>query len=247
MAKKILIIAFILIPFIASAYQGSNVTLLQGTVKDEAGNPVGAEFKFINTIAKPVSLKSNSKDGSYQQPLVQGERYLPIFKGYVLANGFEYIEIAKEGKYAENRRDFVVKPIETNLRMMSYKLFKNGDTVLSQDATEYLKILKAFYNVNKNLIFRATISVPDVAFKQTTRKIKVKVKNKSTTKTVKVSAKDIEAEFIQARINQLTNALKEIEMPITVIHFEKKIKANPSKIISNSNDFEIYIHQIKNL
>lgn len=247
MKLKLLIIASILIPFIASAYQGSNVTLLQGTVKDEAGNPVGAELKFINTTAKPASLKSNSKDGSYQQPLVQGEKYFLILKGYVLTNGFEPFELAKTGKYAENRRDFVVKPIHPNLRVMSNKLFKEGDTVLSQDALENLKMFKAFFNVNKNLTFRISLSAPDVAFKQTSRKIKVKVKNKNTTKTVKVSAKDIEAEFIQARINQLTLALKEIEMPMTVINFEKKIKANPSKKISNGNDFELYIDKIKNL
>ncbi|HOV92947.1 MAG TPA: hypothetical protein PLC04_07725 [Candidatus Kapabacteria bacterium] len=247
MRKIIILIVLMFLPLSAFAFQGANVTLLQGTVKDKSGNPIGTDLKFINSDAKPFSLKSNSKDGNYQQPLVQGEKYYPIFKGYILENGFEYFELANVGKYNEGKRDFIVKPLEPNMLIAEKKLFKDGDTLLSQDAIEFLKIFKSFFILNKNLIFRISISAPDVAFKQTTRKIKVKVKNKNTTKTVKVSAKELEAEFIQARIDQLSLTLKELEMPLTVINFEKKIKANPSKKLSKSNDFELYIKEIKNL
>ncbi|HPD33176.1 MAG TPA: hypothetical protein PKV40_02390 [Candidatus Kapabacteria bacterium] len=247
MRKIILLIVLILLPFTTFSFQGANVTLLQGTVKDKTGNPVGTDLKFISSNTKSFSLKSNSKDGSYQQPLVQGEKYYPIFKGYILENGFESFELAIVGKYNEGRRDFIVKPFEPNMMIAAKKLFKDGDTVLSQDAIEFLKIFKSFFILNKNLIFRVSISAPDVAFKQSSKKISVKSRGKSTTKIIKVPAQDVEEEFIQARINQLSQALKELEMPLTVINFEKKIKSNPSKIISNSNDFELYIKEIKNL
>lgn len=247
MIKKKLLLALFFIPFIALSFQGSTVTLIQGFIYDESGNPVGADIKFINSVGKKIMLKSNSKDGSFQQPFVQGEKYFPIFKGYVLANGFESFEVIKTGKYEEITRNFTVKRIQSNLNIMSEAFFKDGDSILSADAKEYLRVFKEFYNYNKNLTFRAVISAPDKVFKPTSRKVQVKVKNKTRTKTIKISSKDLESDFIQSRINQLTKALKELEIPLSTFNFEKKIKTNPSKTAVNNNNLEIYIDQIKNL
>ncbi len=77
----------------------------------------------------------------------------------------------------------------------------------------------------------AYLSAPTTTFKAKTKTIQVEEKGKMKNKKLKISAKEVEDEFLGARARQIEQAIKEFELPAKVFSFifEHPKKSKPKK------------------
>lgn len=225
--------------------QQNDLAMVTGTIKDDLGKPYGLEMRFVTPGMMPFITRSNS-DGSYQQVLKQGKRYLPVFKGYMEIGGFHFFEVGKFNKYQEFRKDYIVRPIEVGKEVASARFFKPGDTLLSDEGRAFLEIFKEFFSINKNINCTAYISAPTTTFKGKTITQQVEEKGKKKNKKVKISPKEIEDEFLKARARQIEQVVKNFGLPAKVFSFsyEYPKKVKPKKNENSPDNVRIVIEKV---
>lgn len=226
--------------------QRKDVVLYSGTIKNDLGEPIGTEIRFISKNLTPTIARSNS-DGTYQIVVSQNKLYVPIFKGYVEIGGFQEIKVDNYNKYQELKRDFIIRQLKEGVLITKMKLFKEDDTLLSNDAIDFFKTFKEFYLLNKNLNFSVQLSAPNLKFKPKTITVNVQEKGKEKNKKVKLSALNVETEFLQSRANQLQKLLADLQLPLKLFDykFDFSNKIGNKKI--DFTDTEISINKILKL
>jgi hypothetical protein len=216
-ALRIRILIFLL--FAGSSFaQQNDLAMVSGTIKDDLGKSYAMELRFITPGMMPFITRSNS-DGTYQQILKQGKRYLPVFKGFMELGGFHFFEIGKFDKYQEFRKDYIVLPIEVGKEVASARFFEPGDTLLSNEGKAFLEIFREFFRINKNINCTCFISAPTTNFKAKTKTVQVEEKGKIKNKKVKISVREVEEEFLKARARQIERVVKEYDLPAKVFSF----------------------------
>jgi hypothetical protein len=198
--------------------QQNDLAMVTGTVKDDLGKSIGMEMRFVTPGQMPAITRSNS-DGSYQQVLKQGKKYLPVFKGFMELGGFHFFEIGQFDKYQEFRKDYIVLPIEVGKEVASARFFEPGDTLLSAEGKAFLEIFREFFRINKNINCTCFLSAPTTTFKAKTKTIQVEEKGKLKNKKIKIPAKEVEEEFLKARARQIERVVKDYELPAKVFSF----------------------------
>lgn len=239
------LLIFAFINFTSVFAQQKDLALITGTVKDDLGKSISLEMRFITPGQMPAITRTNS-DGSYQQVLKQGRTYLPVFKGYIEIGGFQFFDIGKFDKYQEFRRDYIVHPVEVGKELTATRFFNAGDTILSEEGRNFIKLFKEFFSINKNIMCTAYLSAPTATFKAKSKSIQVEEKGKIKNKKVKVTAKEVEDEFLQARSRAIEKAVKEFELPAKVFSFvfEYPKKAKPKKDGKLPNNVRIVIEKV---
>lgn len=238
-SKSFYLLTYLFLQFfiIESFSQQNDLALLSGTIKNDLGIPVGLELRFLTPNSMPAITRSNT-DGTYQQVVKQGKTYLPIFKGYMEIGGFHFFDIGKFDKYQEFRRDFIVRPIEVGKEVATANFFEPGDTVFSEEGKKFMLIFKEFFSINKNINCTAYLSEPTMTFKAKTITKEVEVKGKIKKVKVKISAKDVETEFLQIRANQILKRIKDFDLPAKVFDFSyefpKKTKSKKGNELPNN-------------
>ena len=222
--------AFIFTTFLSFSYsQRNDVALISGTCKDDVGTSMALELRFVTPGMMPAITRSNS-DGTFQQVVKQGKTYLPLFKGYMELGGFHFFDVALQDKYFEFQKEFILLPIEVGKELTSSRFFEKGDTILSKEGRDFLAVFKEFFALNKNINCNVILSAPMTFFKSKRVFQYVEVKGKKKKKRVTISAKQLEEEFLQARVNQLTTAVKEIGLPTKVFNYEFEYPKKVNKL-----------------
>ena len=214
--------------------QRNDVALISGTCKDDIGTSLALELRFVTPGQMPAITRSNS-DGTFQQVIKQGKTYLPLFKGYMELGGFHFFDVSLQNKYFEFQKDFILLPIEVGKELTSARFFEKGDTILSQEGKDFLALFKEFFSINKNINCNVMISAPITKFKSKKVNQYVEVKGKKKKKRVTIPAKQIEDEFLQARVNQLAAAVKEIGLPTRVFNYEFEYPKKITKLKKGEN------------
>ena len=201
--------------------------LLTATIKNELGEPVNTEVRFVDLVNKPIIARSN-EDGTLQVVLKQGTKYYPLFKNYIEVNTFNSFQTPNIGKYAEDTKMFLVRKIKENIELHKLQLFKLADSNLTETGIEFLRFFKEFYSLNKNLVFKMVISASEMKFKDLKQTKTELVNNKKKQVKFVVPAKEQLKMFLEARSNVLMNKLKEMNIPMKVFNFDYDI---PDKTI----------------
>ncbi|MGE5480848.1 MAG: carboxypeptidase-like regulatory domain-containing protein [Chloroflexota bacterium] len=205
--------------------QEKSITLLRGAVTDMYGAPVGATMQFTDrTDGKKFNVKSNSKDGSYQQPLLGGRTYDVLFKGYLPIEREVYVEIPPYKTYTEINRDFTVQKLDPGVAIYSDDAFNNDEYKLNDRGLALLRQVKDLILFQGNITFKISVRSLDVKKLPTTRtvveQVKVKGKMKEKKKTVKIPANEAREEFIRKRIEELRTAAKSLGIRENSLSFE---------------------------
>lgn len=243
----LVIILFIVTTITQSLYsQQKDVVLYSGTIKNDLGEPIGTEIRFVTDNTAPNIARSNA-DGTYQIVVPQNKTYLPIFKGYIEVSGFQEIKVENYNKYQEIKKDFIIRQLKEGIIISDLKLFDDNDTLLKDDAIKFFKKFKDFYLLNKNINFLLKLSAPNLKFKPSKKSQQVQVKGKIKNKQIKISATDVEKEFLQSRANQIQKVITELQLPLKLFTYEFIF---PQKITNKKLDFtdtEISINKILKL
>jgi hypothetical protein len=198
--------------------QPKDVVLYTGTVKNDLGETVGAEIRFLAEGQSPTIVRSNS-DGSYQLVLKQGKTYIPVFKGYIEIGGIVPLNVEKYDGYQELSKNYVVRQLKENLEIANINLFVNEDSTLSDDGKFFLKTFKEFYSLNKNTQFDIHLSAAGIKFKPKIVTQKIQVKGRTKTKKVKISAADLAKAFLQSRADSIQLYLKSLGLPLKLFNY----------------------------
>lgn len=225
--------------------------LLTASIKNEIGEPVNTEVRFVDLVNKPIIARSND-EGILQAVLKQGTTYYPIFKNYIEVGGLHQFQTATVGKYTEETKMFLVRKIKENSELHRLQLFKNADSNLTEDGIQFLRYFKEFYSLNKNLVFKMIISATEMKFKDLKLTKTELVNNKKKQVKYVVSAKEQQSRFLEARSNLLINKLKELNIPMKVFNFEYNTSIQQTKSPKKSQQFDdtnaiIIIEKILNL
>jgi len=231
--------------------KAGETVLLTATIKNEIGEPINTEVRFVDLISKPVIARSN-EDGILQAVLKQATTYFPIFKNYIEIGGFHKFQTTNTGKYSEETKMFLVRKIKENSEFHRLQLFRTADSNLTEEGIQFLKYFREFYSLNKNLMFKMIISATEMKFKDLKQTKTELVDNKKKQVKFLVSAKDQLSNFLAARSNVLMNKLKELNIPMKVFNIEYNLTAKPSKPIKKSENLTepnaiIIIEKILNL
>ena len=218
--------------------------LIQGTIKDNAGKPLGVNFQLFAPDGKIINVKSNSIAGEYAQSLVSGNEYQIMVPGYVIANGTRSLDIPYSDKYKEITYNFEMKKIAPGDQPFQLHPFKTGDTTVSDKKA--LNEIRNYLRVQKNLDVTVYISAGDCKFKA--KKIKVqseevdkKGKKKIKTKTVTISAADQASDLVSSRIRNLQEYFKANGVRLSAVEFK------PDSKQSADVTFRLVINKLLNL
>lgn len=202
--------------------------LLNAIIKNDIGDPVNVEVRFVDLTNKPVIARSND-EGSLKAVLKQGTKYYTVFKNYIEVDGLHTFETSKTGKYTEVSKMFLVRKIQENSELTKLQMFKTSDSNLTNQGIEFLRYFKEFYSLNKNLQFKMVISATEMKFKNIKQTRTELVNNKKKNVKITKTAQEQLQSFLQSRINILTNQLKEFNIPAKVFNFELDTKTSPKK------------------
>jgi hypothetical protein len=232
--KKIQIIVIIAIFSFLSVYsQKSNLGIISGKITDiDNAKPVGTEILFCDSKGKKINAKSNSLEGTYTQVLNGGEVYNIYFKGYVTQNLFEKLDLSWLDKYKEITQDFSVIKIREGLLIGKSNPFSANEDAVNAEKLAYLKKFKELSGINPGTTIVITISAADSKFKELKKKVEYKdKKNKTKTKSVKVTPQEQADELIQKRIESLKKYLAELKIPEKNVSFivDNKVSAKEPK------------------
>ncbi len=228
--------------------------IVQGKVIDvNSGKPVGTQLLFIDEKGKKSSGKSNSIDGTFQQPLNFGSINTVLIKGYLPADNHLTIDLTQKNQYEEMALDIYVKPFEAKTELFNYKFFEPNDSVVINK--EEFKELKTFLDFNPNIKLNFVISSYDSWFNKSKRRIeKTDKKGKISYKTVSYSTKEQLSDLLDARIVSLRNELKENNIFIKIDAFVKDLQVVPESkkkmkraIPGKSRKYEYYTPEFDNV
>ncbi len=198
--------------------QPKDVVLYTGTVKNDLGEAVGTEMRFLTEGQSPTIVRSNS-DGSYQLVLKQGKIYIPVFRGYIEIGGIVPLNVEKYDGYQELSKNYVVRQLKENLEIANINLFADEDSTLSDDGKFFLKTFKEFYSLNKNTQFDIHLSAVGIKFKPKIVTQKIQVKGRTRTKKVKIPAADLAKAFLQSRSDSIQLYLKSLGLPLKLFNY----------------------------
>ncbi len=202
--------------------------LLNATIKNDIGEPVNVEVRFVDLNNKPVIARSND-EGTLQAVLKQGTTYYAVFKNYIEVGGIHPFQTPKAGKYIEDSKMFLIRKIQENTEFQNLWLFKHADSNLTDEGIAFLAYFKEFYALNKNLQFKMVISANEMNFRDLSQSRTEMVNNKKKTIKFKVTAQEQLQQFLESRTNTLTAKLKELNIPAKVFSFEYNTKISNTK------------------
>lgn len=206
--------------------------LLKGTVKNEVGEPVSVEIRFVDLTNKPVIASSND-EGYLQVVLKQGMNYYPIFKNYIEVGGLHPFQTAKTGKYTEISKMFLVRKIQENAVLHKLSMFKSADSNLTEEGLAFLSFFKEFYSLNKNLQFKMVLSATEMNFKDIKQTRTEVVNNKPKKVNYVISAQEQLQNFLEKRSILLVGKLKELGIPAKIFNYEYDTKILQKKSLKN--------------
>lgn len=233
--------------------KAGETVLIIATIKNEIGEPVAVETRFVDLINKPVIARS-ADDGTLRTVLKQGTNYYTIFKNYIEIGGITQFQTPLVGKYTEISKMFLVRPIKEKMEFHKLLLFQPKDTTLTTEGIEFLKFFKEFYALNKNLQFKMILSAQEMNFKDI-KQTKTEVSNNKK-KQIKfvITAKEQIQKFLEARSNVLVAKLKELNLPAKIFEFEyntdlphQKTSKKKSAVTNLENNAIIIIDKVLNL
>lgn len=133
------------------------VTLLQGTITDEAtGKPVGCDFEITDAAGAKTRGKSATNNGSYQAVLEPGGTYTIMLFSYDILRMTATITLPESKGYSVAVRDYKVQKLRSGMELHALHAFSAGQSTLSAEATTALGELKEMMRRNRTLTIIAT-------------------------------------------------------------------------------------------
>ncbi|MBI3258391.1 MAG: hypothetical protein HYZ54_02755, partial [Ignavibacteriae bacterium] len=150
--KTVFLIAFCIILSGITNAQTKVVTLLQGTITDEAsGKFVGADFEITDAAGAKTRGKSAPNNGSFQAVLEPGGTYTISLFSFDILRKTETITLPPSEKYSIVTKDYKVQKLRAGMELNALHAFKAGQSNLSQQAIEYFAELKEMMRRNRSL------------------------------------------------------------------------------------------------
>lgn len=128
------------------------VTLLQGTITDEAsGKFVGADFEITDAAGAKTRGKSAPNNGSFQAVLEPGGTYTISLFSFDILRKTETLVLPASEKYSIVTKDYKVQKLRAGMELNALHAFKAGQSNLSPQAVEYFTELKEMMRRNRSL------------------------------------------------------------------------------------------------
>ena len=188
---------------------GNVQIVVKGVITDEFnGEPCEATITIKDKNGKKFKIKSNSKDGTYEQVLTAGETYEFTFLNFDVLKKVETLYIESSTKYTEQKADFTVKKLREGLHLYAKDIFPAGSGDITNSPDEILKELDEIlvYNRSAKFEFIATshdtyATAPKVVEQtKSTKTKKTKQKTKATFPTLKQQP-DPDAGLVKALVD----------------------------------------------
>jgi hypothetical protein len=208
------------------------VIIFQGKFIDkESGEPVGATFRFFNSLGKKNQSQSSVSDGSYQVVLNTGDNYYLTIRDYLVVDPPANFELPQSSTYEEIKRNFYVRKITPGMELFKLKIFEPNSKDVIINSSDKLNELKYFMDMNPHINLKITVSSNDSYFKSNKRKVQyTDNRGRIRTKTIRISEGDLLSEFSKARFDELLKKFDELRIPSGHTQFEEdKSSANISR------------------
>lgn len=246
MKKIILFNLLFLLVLSSNLFAGDVVVLIKGKVIDDAtGKPIGTSFAFKSTKDNRIPVKSNRIGGEYQQVLKSGKKYAVYFDGYRMNSFSAFVEVPNTSEYIEIEKDFHIVPIKKNDEVYKISLFKSNDTLLSEEGTEFLSVIKDYLAFQKNVNVDLIINTRDSKFKPSKRTIPAKGKTKAKVQTVTPQVQAIE--LGNARVSLLKEKFKEHGIRVSGVNFVTDKTMTAPKPKKTKNNVNLQLNQEPNV
>ncbi len=225
--KKYMFLTLTLALFISAFGALHSTALIKGKLLDaESGAPVGSYLIFLDETGKPVKIKSNSGDGSFQGILESGKTYHVSVTGYLITNHDGTIVVPPK-EYTEFNRDFKLKKIDAGLELSKQQGFMPNDADITDSGKQMLEKLKSFLDANISAHVNITVSSGDSYFKsKRVKKEYTDKRGRKRYKRVRVTTEEQLQELLSARVEAIRSFFSGMKKYMNRIEYKENLEVN---------------------
>ncbi len=196
------------------------IILLKGSISEESTDqPIGTKMFFTNSKGKRTKTKSNSHDGTYQQPLASGETYKLLIPGYIVNPEKDEFEIPSHKKYKEIERNFTAIKLDSGVVLFKFQAFEKNDTNLIVENLSAIEDLKTIIRHNGNVSVNVIVSTVDSYFKSKKVKEYFYKKKRKRYRWKKITTEQQLTTLLAGRISELTKYVEQIKIRKSNINY----------------------------